>query len=61
MPEDIDKFILDVQASKSTANGSDQVSVVTRYREALEARGEVRIVLTGIPHPSLMFCSFVVI
>lgn len=61
MPEDIDRFIRDLRAAKSTIKleGPDQDSVESRYRKALSMRGLVRIVLPLIPHPGLMLCSFV--
>jgi hypothetical protein len=58
MPEDIDRFVRDFQAVKSTTVGADQESVESRYQKALISRELVRIDLPRAPHLGLTFSRF---
>ena len=58
MLEDIDRFIWDLQAVKSTTVGATQESVESCHQEALFSRELVRIDLPRAPRPGLTFFSF---
>lgn len=57
MSDDVDRLTRDL--GTATSEGSDQESVKSHYRKALNAQKQVRIDLTLVSHPSLMLHSSV--